>query len=577
VTRSIKVVLLAVVVAITLSCQNMHFIPANGNPVETSPSNPNAFTAASCSYADVSDCINGTGANTCRLPGGSTGTHKAKDGDTVYIPAGACTWTTTLVVNTAIDLLGSATVIIDNLDMSTCIEHPAIFMNVAANLPWRLSNLTIQGESSDTLRCSESIKALTNSHAFRIDHITFNNMQTTGISVDGDAWGVIDHSVFNGDERRGVLIQHSTWGQVGGWGDNSWAQPDTMGTNQAVFVEDSVFNITNAESVGSVACQGGGRCVARYNSLQFLGTHGTDSDLRVRSTRHFEVYGNVITDDGTIVGQAMQSRGGTTLFFNNSIVPTVGSYSGILALEIYREVDSWTSWGPPTNGYLGGCDGTGPFDNNDGRVYDSGTYNGNSGREDTLTDNTKNWTMNQWIGYSLHNATTGPWGASIQSNTANTITTYKSSMGAAHTWNAGDKYQIFKVYPCLDQVGRGAGDYISGGGNAMPASPAVWPQQQIDPVYAWNNRLKGTLVPAIGYYYTHSQANRDYYDWTANFDGTSGIGQGVLSARPATCTPLTGYWATDTGTLYQCATPNTWTAYYTPYTYPHPLTLATSP
>jgi chitodextrinase len=32
------------------------------------------------------------------------------------------------------------------------------------------------------------------------------------------------------------------------------------------------------------------------------------------------------------------------------------------------------------------------------------------------------------------------------------------------------------------------------------------------------------------------------------------------------------YWATDQNTLYQCTATNTWTAYYTPYTYPHPLT-----
>jgi len=27
------------------------------------------------------------------------------------------------------------------------------------------------------------------------------------------------------------------------------------------------------------------------------------------------------------------------------------------------------------------------------------------------------------------------------------------------------------------------------------------------------------------------------------------------------------------GTLYKCTATNTWTAYYTPYAYPHPLTL----
>ena len=63
---------------------------------------------------------------------------------------------------------------------------------------------------------------------------------------------------------------------------------------------------------------------------------------------------------------------------------------------------------------------------------------------------------------------------------------------------------------------------------------------------------------------------------------TAGLGHGTLANRPATCTPQVGYWATDQGSwnqsgiggqgqLFVCTAPNTWTLYYTPYTYPHPL------
>jgi hypothetical protein len=362
---------------------------------------------------------------------------------------------------------------------------------------------------------------------------------------------------------------------VGAHGDNSWAQADTMGTQQAVFVEDSTFNITNAVGHGSIACQAGGRCVARYNRVPFLGTHGNDSSHRTRSIRHFEIYNNTINDNGSALPQAMQLRGGTALFFNNTITPTKGSsYKHLLATEIYREVNQWSPWGPISNGFNGGCDGTGPFDNNDGIVYDSGTNNGIGGITDVVTDRTKRWTPNQWVGYSLvHNSTTGIWGSSILSNTATTITTYNQTQKRAisHLWNPADGYKVLKVYPCLDQVGRGAGDYISGGGFAIPPTPTRWPHQAVDPVYAWNNRQSGVEIPAVFTYYTHIQANRDYYDWNSSFNGTTGVGEGLLSARPATCTPLVAYWATDQNTLYQCATPNTWTVYYKPYAYPHPL------
>ena len=68
-------------------------------------------------------------------------------------------------------------------------------------------------------------------------------------------------------------------------------------------------------------------------------------------------------------------------------------------------------------------------------------------------------------------------------------------------------------------------------------------------------------------------------------------GSGPDSAsRPATCTIGVGYWATDqdcttvadancgvdpatpiSGTLYRATETNTWTLFYQPYTYPHPL------
>jgi hypothetical protein len=44
-------------------------------------------------------------------------------------------------------------------------------------------------------------------------------------------------------------------------------------------------------------------------------------------------------------------------------------------------------------------------------------------------------------------------------------------------------------YPCLDQVGRGKGDLLSG----AAATPVGWPHQQAEPVYGWNNRLNGAL------------------------------------------------------------------------------------
>jgi hypothetical protein len=149
---------------------------------------------------------------------------------------------------------------------------------------------------------------------------------------------------------------------------------------------------------------------------------------------------------------------------------------------------------------------------------------------------------------------------------------------------------------CLDLPGRGQGDLLTNYTTSFAdilnstAGTRTWPHQALSPVYAWNNTLGGLGARAIvGINVSVLVDNRDYYQQfgtfgePGSFNGTTGVGQGSLSARPATCTagpggntPGVGYWATDTNTLYVCNPTNTWTTYYTPYTYPHPLALGTS-
>jgi hypothetical protein len=138
-------------------------------------------------------------------------------------------------------------------------------------------------------------------------------------------------------------------------------------------------------------------------------------------------------------------------------------------------------------------------------------------------------------------------------------------------------------YPCSHQAGR---DFA---GNLMP-------------IYAWNNvdTVNGSGVDANSdSSNTFVAPNRDYYTAvstsantspTSPFDGTAGVGFGTVANRPTTCTHSNatyptrspqddghggvGYFATDVGprgTLYTCTATNTWSAYYVPYTYPHPL------
>lgn len=517
------------------------------------------FTAASCAESDVAKAV-----------------AQASTGDTVMIPScpSGVSWTTGLTVTTAITLLGQGpgnTVLIDDVpkNSSTCQVNPMIVINVTANQPWRLGEFTLQGDTTDSNGCNKGhIAATGGSHAFRIDDITFNNMKTIGIRTYGDLWGVIDHCNFNSHFQIGIEVWHTGWGGVSDAGDNSWAQPSTMGTAEAVYIEDNTFTDTAATPAGCFDSFGGGRLVFRHNTCPWISNHGTESPGRIRGARQFEIYDNTFTPyNGQSVYTVFQIRGGTGVIFNNTVI---GKYYNFVSASEFRDSDAFAPWG--ANGTEAACDGTGAYDNNSSTIYASGTYNGTSGVADVMTDTTQNWSTNQWTGgYSIHNMTEG-WGSAIKSNTSNTVTTLSSTYNQSHKWNAGDKYEILSAYPCIDQAGRGQGIYLSGD----TPTPTGWVKEILQPIYTWGNTLNGVPNPTTAFNGVHIKANRDFYDATASFDGTSGVGTGLLSARPSTCTPYVAYWATDKNTLYQCSATNTWTVYYTPYTYPYPYPLTQS-
>ena len=147
-------------------------------------------------------------------------------------------------------------------------------------------------------------------------------------------------------------------------------------------------------------------------------------------------------------------------------------------------------------------------------------------------------------------------------------------------------------YLCRDQIGSGK-DVCLSRPSSNSASATGWCAQAHEPSYFWLNRT-GSSVTAIDTggrglsTTTHVLNDRDYYNEVGSFTGTSGVGAGPLGNRPTTCGPGVAHWATDEGSwnktlpantsgrLYTCTATNTWTLYYTPHTYPHPLQNATS-
>lgn len=444
------------------------------------------INAASCASADVQSAIN-----------------SAASGDTVAVPSGTCTWSSSVTVPSSKGLIISgagigSTVIVDSVATSILIVNVT-----GGNSLTRITGFSFDGNSQTKSGTSGEIEVNAVADAensFRIDHNRFYNQvsRIMPISMHGYVLsGVVDHNTIDkatSNSVQGISIFGSEACGSNPLPTDLCMKPFTRayepGSSRFIFVEDNTYNYTGTSPDGALDSYSGARWVFRHNTVNgtFFGDHGADSG-NMRGVHSFEVYNNTISNSNANIFIPIFLRSGVGVIFHNTITGNYGGSDHTIELSIYRDSGSYAPWGQ--------CDGTSIWDEN---------QTGKSG------------------------------------------------------------------YACLDQPGH-LFTASSGGSNT------------IQPLYAWKNTKDGAerdTAPdsSTAKNVTDQQANRDYYNYTASFDGSSGVGEGLLSARPATCTPLTAYFATDVGaqgTLYQCATANTWTAYYIPYTYPHPLTTGTLP
>lgn len=587
-------------------------------------------TTAVCNAATVAETDVATA-----LPSNST----TQATVTVNIPTGSATWTseltgacwtvpsavTTLYItgagtpNTGTATFGSGTInttITDNAGTSNpliCIQA-----NQGQTVEWALTTILPQSAST-SLQDPMWWKGTCNSSGcpnMRLDNVEFGNGSVqwtdsgnaTGLITTTGFYGVLDHNtVPTGSNIHLADVNFGAWLGTGQYGDNSWAQPDSFGTASNLFFENNVFYtldipmVDMETAIGSSALEGGGRYVARYNEGYITGSngwlisnHGTDTSGRIRSLRSIEAYGNTVTVTGTGSQQIALTaiRGGSLIEWGNSLNLNTETAQYYIGLANYRRFGSYSPWGYGA--------GNGSYDTNDGTTYASGTATGGNGTT-TLQDTSKSWTTNQWQDsgdpYSVTDTTSGC-ASEIISNTSNTLTTM-GVIGNSQTCSSGfaasngDSYEILRTSVLIDQQARGQGNYISG----TTPSPTGSVAQALDPIYQWNDAL------------TSGSVNNDiaadagdlsiiaYRDWYAQASGiqtsssspfscngsTGGTGWGTLANRPTSCSGACsantlgcGYYATDQSTLYVWKS-GAWSSYYTPYTYPHPLTVTAQP
>jgi hypothetical protein len=461
-------------------------------------------------------------ANTCSSSDVQSAIDRADDGDTVTIPAGKCTWLTTVVVNQkAITLQGAGmdkTILVDAVPKVSTGNPPGhmLMVHTKPGLLTRVTAMTFDGSTGITDIFNKSMLMLDgSSKSWRIDNIRFIATRTSAVSIYGFTYGVLDHSIFDFKGHRIPLyVHHNTWNGVP-FGDGSWNDEMYLGTERAVFIEDNVFNGDGSALMHGLDGWSGHRVVYRYNTLNnvIISNHGTESSARMRGARSYEFYRNRISYNGANGPwpNAISIRSGNGVVFENTVT---GNFSVLGSYNHYRDNMMYGIWGM--------CDGNSAWDVNDGVVYATGTHNGAGGQK-VLSDSTKAWKSDQWVGYSVSNVTRGN-SSVITSNEGNAISA--RSVGQTQglpLWQSGDQYRITRASICLDQVGRGKGDLLTG----STPSPKAWPNQESEPAYAWGNTLNGAP-------YQMSSASPIIKDGRDYFNGTQKPG-------------------------------------YVPYTYPHPL------
>jgi hypothetical protein len=253
----------------------------------------NILYAASCSQADVQAAIDA-----------------ASDGDGVSIPPGTCNWSSSVTVPPAKGLIIQGA----GIDQ-TIILNGIFWINTGRGKFYRLSGLTLNAAGWTIFVCGSS-------NRWRIDH---NKIAGTGeIWVDGiGLYGVIDHNTFNGDPRSTIRIFQGSYDSRGNdfpfdGGATSWRTPSSIGTADAVYVEDNTWDFpTPVDGISALDGRSGARWVLRHNTLLNVQWGSHDAEIgHERGTRQFEAYQNtfIYTQD---FNMSLFHRGGTGVIWGN--------------------------------------------------------------------------------------------------------------------------------------------------------------------------------------------------------------------------------------------------------------------
>ncbi len=275
-----------------------------------------------------------------------TAIDQAETGNIVKIPEGSSTWTSTLVIpdDKKITIIGSGTGI---TVISGTEDSPYALIDINASGS-RITQIGFLLYNNNGMGISVDGKN------WRIDHCKFENKISytiEGIQAQGDKTcpvGLIDHCEF-------INIRVVIYGESRMMANSIWNEPLGLGTNNAVFIEDCIFNFTTNNG-NAIDSNYGGRYVFRYNKLTDVYIMSHSVQATNRASRSWEIYENTIIQENRSMWAAFFLRGGTGVIFNNTITGNRSSGPSIV-------IDNVRSFEDVGDGGL--CDGTSPWDGNE--------------------------------------------------------------------------------------------------------------------------------------------------------------------------------------------------------------------
>jgi hypothetical protein len=314
------------------------------------------LTAASPSQAEVGACL-----------------AAAVNGDTITVPAGSATWTSTVTITKFVKLVASGTAtIIDNSpggDPNSGGGRSLISITESTAGNTRIQGFVFQ-QGTAIHQGGSGIMEMnfaTGGQPILITGNTFAQGGSGNAIVARTNRGVISNNTFTGIPvtnncfNNTSALRHKPSGLSSSWATPSkFGSADTDGAQNLYFETNTVTNMLEAIDVDD-----NGRLIVRYNTFtnSAVGSHGDDTSAY--GGRYYEAYNNTFVLDTTPVCAGglptnvnffLTLRGGTALIHDN-VIPRASSQAWGGKTEVAfmvemtrRNAGAFACWGTTTPG-----------------------------------------------------------------------------------------------------------------------------------------------------------------------------------------------------------------------------------